>query len=283
LCLWLSGGGGGLGLGGGFSSSLGINLGGSLGSLGINLLGLCGGSRLSSLVFSSKIGSVFNTNGMSSLLFQGFEKFNIFSFAGSGSLPGFDLGSLEDSLSSKSDIGDESLDSGGLIVDLSSLFDFSGVEDNISSGIVLLCEVEKFSDSGGSLGTSSSWLLFIGESFNGCITLLNDAKSQSRDIGSNDTSSNGFLFSLTSSSGSIGGVSFRHEDTGSASNENTLLHGKSVLVVSSCDLQDVILPAVTKGISRDFSTESLAHEDRELVFVINNEGKILTGCRISDV
>jgi len=168
----------GLGLSGGLSSSLGINLGsgGGLGGLsssfGINLGGGLSSSRRE--ILSSDFSGMFNTNSVSLLLLQGFEKFNIFGFASSGSDPSFLLGGLEDSLSSESDIGDESLDLWGLVVDLSSLFDFSGVEDNISSGIILLCEVEQFSDSGGSLGTSSSGSLFVGESFNGCITLLNN-------------------------------------------------------------------------------------------------------------
>jgi hypothetical protein len=78
-------------------------------------------------------------------------------------------------------------------------------------------------------------------------------------------------------------VSLRHEDTGSSGNEDTLFHGKSVLIVSTGDLNDVIFPAITKSVSRDFSTDSLAHEDRELMFVINNKWKILSGNRVRDV
>lgn len=72
---------------------------------------------------------------------------------------------LIDSLSSKSGIGDESLDSGGLPVGLSVLFNLSAVKKNESSWVIFLLKIEQFSNSGGSLGTESSWFLVVGQSF----------------------------------------------------------------------------------------------------------------------
>jgi len=165
LSCWL---GGGLS-GGSLSGSGGGSLSGSSGLSGILLTSLGGGLLVfrGSLfgLFGSFSGSSFSSflmGIMKSLLSEGLEELNVFSGGLQASLISFFLFSLVQSLSSESNISDESLDLGSLVSNFSTLFDLSGVEKSKSSNIVFLVKSEQSSDSGGSLGTESSGFLFIG-------------------------------------------------------------------------------------------------------------------------
>ncbi len=98
--------------------------------------------------------------------------------------------------------------------------------------------------------------------FNNGVTLLDDSKSEGRNIGANNAASNRLLLSFTRSSGSVGGVSFRHEESGSALDEDTLLHCEAVLIISSGDFKDIALPVVSKDAGVDFLSHLLSVEGK---------------------
>jgi len=279
----LSGGGGTLGrgstlLGGGGGSTLGWD--GTLDwSLGVFSTGLGWGSfsfgGFGFFLLACSVGD--------SLLSQVLEEFDIFAGSLLGSLPSFFLFSSVQLLSSESDVGDQSLDLGGLIVDLAVLFNLSGVKENESSWIVGLLEIEQFTNSGGSLGTSSSWFLIIGQTFDFSFTLLDNCKSQNGEIVSDDAASDGLSLSFTGSSWSEAAVSLFHEDSGSASDEDTLFHGESVLIVSSGNFEQVALEFVTKFISSDFLTHSFTEESSQFFIVVNDDGLLEASDRVRNV
>jgi len=285
--LGLSGGGGlgvsllgGVGLLGGVNLRLGLSSSLSGGSLNFRLLsrsssGGGGGGSSSSLLFLG--------GGFDSLLSQGLEKLDVFSLSLLGSLPSFLLFSLIDSLSSESDIGDESLDFGGLPVGLSVLFNLSAVEENESSWIIFLLKIEQFSNSGGSLGSESSWFLVIGQTCNWLFASLDDGEGKNREIRTDNASSDGLSLSFTSSSGSIAAVSLTHENSGSSLDKNTLLHGETVLVVSTGDLEDISLVFIAKVISWHFGSHSLTEEGGKFLVVINNDSLLKASHRVGNV
>jgi len=165
-----------------------------------------------------------------------------------GSLPSSLLVGLVDSLSSESGVSDQSLDLGSLVSDgLAFLFDLSS--DDESSDIIILGQSEKFSDSGGSLGSESLGLLGVGKTSNGLFTNLDDSKGDDGKIGSDDASSDGLSLSFSSSSRSVASGVFSHQESNSAVGQDTLLHRETLFVVSSHDLNNVSLELVTKGIS----------------------------------
>jgi len=172
--------------GGGGGSGLASGLGG--GSLGVDLLGFSLGS--SGIL-------LFLGGGFDSLLSQVLEELDVFSGSLLGSLPSFLLFFLIDSLSSESDVSDESLDLRGLPVGLSVLFNLSGVKKNKSSWVVFLLKIEQLSNSGGSLGTESSGLLVISQSSDGLFTGLNNREGKNGEIGTDDASSDGLSLSFT--------------------------------------------------------------------------------------
>jgi len=199
-----------------------------------------------------------------------------------GSFPSSLLVGLVDSLSSESSVSDQSLDLGGLVSDgLAFLFDLSS--DDESSDIIILGQSEKFSDSGGSLGSESLGELGISEASNLLFTNLDDSKGKSGKIRSDDASSNGLSLSFTSSSGSVALVASLHEESDSSLDKDTLLHGETVLIITAGNFEDVSLEFVTKTITFDFLAHSSTVEDGKLLFVINTDGLLAAGGRAGDV
>jgi hypothetical protein len=285
----LLGGGSRLGLSGG-SLLLSGTLGSSLASLfsdltllsgdGSGLLASSGSSGGVSLIKGGSLGFLLVGNFF--LVFSGlllsvfFEDLLVFSNGSSGSFPSSLLVGLVDSLSSESSISDQSLDLGGLISDgLAFLFDLSS--DDESSDIIILGQSEKFSDSGGSLGSESLGLLGVSKTSNGLFTDLDDGEGNDGKIGSNDASSNGLSLSFTSSSGSVALVASLHEESDSTLDKDTLLHGETILIVTTSNFEDVSLEFITKVFTVDFLSHSSTVEGRKLLFIVDSNRLLTAG------
>jgi len=199
-----------------------------------------------------------------------------------GSFPSSLLVSLVNSLSSESSISDQSLDLGSLISDgLAFLFDLSS--DDESSDIIILGQSEELSDSGGSLGSKSLGLLGVSETSNGLFTDLGNGKGDDGKIGSDDTSSDGLSLSFTSSSGSVALSASLHQESDSSLDEDTLLHGETILVVSSGNFESVTLEFVTKTFTVNFLAHSSSVEDGKLLFIVDSEWLLAAGRGAGDV
>jgi hypothetical protein len=196
------------------------SLGSSSNSLFLSNRGLLSGrglGLLSSLIhgrfLSGNIGRLLGSFSLSPFI----QEFLVF-FAGLLSLDnsvGFIF--LLDSLVSQSGFSNNSLDLGSF----SSLFSRSGFpsssdgefsDQNLSLFFIvsIIFNLEIFSNFGCSLGSQSSGLFIIGQTFNILFSLFNNRNSQNSDVGINNTSSDGFSLSFTGSSGSVTRVSFAH-------------------------------------------------------------------------
>ena len=118
-----------------------------------------------------------------------------------GFLESVNLVSLVELLSSDSLFSDESLNLWWFVEGLVSLLDFSS--HDILSNIILLSKGEYLSNITGSLGSESSWLLSISDTFDFSISLLGDSECDDGKIWSTDAASNWLSLSLSSSSGSV--------------------------------------------------------------------------------
>jgi len=282
------------GLGRGFLLGDGGLSGGSLGG------GSLGGSGLSSLALSSGdgglnffLGSVLSMSSFLSvsnffsvlsglLLSVFFEDLLVVSLSLSGSFPSGLLVSLVNSLSSESVVSDQSLDLGGLSSDgLAFLFDLSS--DNKSSNVIILVQSEELSDLGGSLGAESLGDLIVGQTFDIGFTLLGDGESDNGKIGSDDAASDGLSLSFTLSSGSVAGLASTHKKSDSTLDEDTLLHGETVLIVTTGNFEDVSLEFITKSVTFDFLAHSFTVEDGKLLVIIDGDGLLATSSGAGDV
>jgi len=275
--------GGSLGLSSGSlsgSSSSGLDSLAGLSGDGSGLLTSSGSSGSVSLVKRSSLGFLLVLDFLlvlsSLLLSEFFEDLLVVSGGLLGSLPSSLLVGLVDSLSSESSVSDQSLDLGGLVSDgLAFLFDLSS--DDESSDIIILGQSEKFSDSGGSLGSESLGKLGVSETSNGLFTDLDDSKSDDGKIGSDDASSDGLSLSFTGSSGSVALVASLHEKSDSSLDKDTLLHGETILIVTTGNFEDVSLEFITKLVAFDFLTHSSSVEEAKLLFIIDRNGLLAAG------
>lgn len=286
--LLLGGGGslllsrGSLGLSGGTlsGSSSGLDSLAGLSGDGGGLLTSSGSSGSVSLVKRSSLSFLLVLDFFlvlsSLLLSEFFEDLLVVSGGLLGSLPSSLLVGLIDSLSSESSVSDQSLDLGSLISDgLAFLFDLSS--DDESSDIIILGQSEKFSDSGGSLGSESLGKLGVSETSDGLFTDLDNSKSDDGKIGSDDASSDGLSLSFTGSSGSVALVASLHEESDSSLDKDTLLHGETILIVTTGNFEDVSLEFITKLVAFNFLTHSSSVEEAKLLFIVDRNGLLAAG------
>ena len=103
-----------------------------------------------------------------------------------GLLEALNLCSLNELLSSKSLLGNESLDLRALVESLVTLLDLTA--NNVLSHIVLLAKSEDLADVASSLGSESARLVVGGNTLDISITLLDNLKSDNSKIGTADAS-----------------------------------------------------------------------------------------------
>ena len=165
------------------------------------------------------------------------------------------------SLSLQNDGSDQTLDFGGFCGGFLSFFGGELTTDDILADVVLLGQIEHFSDFGGSLGSETLGDLNISQSWDVLLTLLDNNQGQGREIRSNDATTNRLSLALTGSAGSVAGVALREQETDTSRGQDTLLHGKTLLVVTSSNLEDVAFELVAEGITDNFGSHSLVVED----------------------
>ena len=108
----------------------------------------------------------------------------------------------------------------------------------------------------------------IGETGEIFVALFDDDDREDREIGTDDAPSDGFAFTFTGTTRTVAGVTFGKEEANTCWVEDTLkwlrklrdgrgkyiLHGKSLLVVSAGDLENVAFEFVANRVSGDFLT-----------------------------
>lgn len=73
------------------------------------------------------------------------------------------------------------------------------------------------------------------------VTFLDDDQVENAEVGVNNATTDRFAFALTSPAGTVAGVTLAKKQTHTAVSENALLHGKSLLVVTSADAHHITL------------------------------------------
>jgi hypothetical protein len=133
----------------------------------------------------------------------------------------------------------------------------AGEKDIRNTYIVFLGETKELADLGCALWTETLWVNDICDAWDLGITLLNDAECENGEIHRDDTSTNRFTLSLSSSAGSVARVSLREEKADPSWVHNTLLHWETLLVVTTSDPEDISLELVSDGIPRNLSAHSV--------------------------
>lgn len=178
--------------------------------------------------------------------------------------------------------GNQTLDLGGLgVLGLALLGD--GTADDELADVVLLVETEETADLGGTLGAESLGDDSVGETGQLTLTLLDDAQGQDGEIETGDGTTDRLALTLTGAAGAVAAVAIGEEETGTGGKENTLLHGETLLVVTTGDLEKVTLELITEGVADNFGSHALLHEGTELALIVNLDDLLRPIGRVRDV
>jgi len=141
--------------------------------------------------------------------------------------------------------------------------------NHVFPNIVLLTKVEEFPDLGRTLGTKSLGENSVGKGGDLGITLFDDDEGKHGDVGSNDTATNRFAPTLASAASSVTGVTVGKKESNTVGQENTLLHRKTLLVVTTSDAENVSLPFVSERVSWNFLSDFLVEKYTVSLLVVD--------------
>mmetsp|Transcript_6440 Transcript_6440/g.7399 ORF Transcript_6440/g.7399 Transcript_6440/m.7399 type:complete len:217 (-) Transcript_6440:224-874(-) len=152
-------------------------------------------------------------------------------------------------LALKLDGGDKTLDSGGLGVLLAVLLEVAA--GDVFADIVILGEQEQLADLGCTLGGKTTRNLGIGKSGKLVITNFDDDQVQGGKVRGDDATTGGLATALTvAASVTLEALSVPgHEKTDTSWGEHTLLHGETLLVLATSDLEDVALELIAQAVA----------------------------------
>jgi hypothetical protein len=162
----------------------------------------------------------------------------------------------------ESDRGDKTLDLGSLGVGLLlGVLGLNLTTNDELTDIISLVQVEELADVVGTLGSETLGDSSIGQSRDVLFTLLDNDKGEDGQVRVDNASTDGLSLALTSATSTVGGVTLAQEKTDTVGKKNTLLHGETLLIVTTGDAENVTLELVTNGVTRNFSGHTLVHED----------------------
>jgi hypothetical protein len=101
----------------------------------------------------------------------------------------------------------------------------------------------------------------VSEAFNFGITLLEHNKVDGGKIGANNATTDRFALALSLAARAVASGTLPHEERHTSSGQNTLLHGKTLLVVTARDAENVALEFLTKLVTFNFGGHALVVKD----------------------
>jgi len=171
-----------------------------------------------------------------------------------GSLPRTNLALLGLLLAADPLVRDQTLDLRRLVEGLVTHFELAA--DDVFGNIILGAEGERLPDLASSLRAESARLLVISQAGNFAGAFLKHLKGNDAEIGAGDAASDGLALALTSSLGAVRLNSRLHEDSDSAVDKDSLLHGKALLVVAAGDSERVTLEFISQNLALDIGAHS---------------------------
>lgn len=121
--------------------------------------------------------------------------------------------------------------------------------------IVLLGEAKELADLGGALGSKALGVDNVGQTGDVLLALLDNRQSKDGQVHADNATADRLALALAGAAGAVAGVAVGEEEADTGRVHNTLLHRETLLVVTAGNAEDVALPLVAEGLSRDL----LAH------------------------
>lgn len=182
------------------------------------------------------------------------------------------------------DGSDEALDLGALDARLAT-FLLAGDDalDNVLADIVFLGQVEELANLASTLGTQTAGNGSISQTGQVSIALLDNDQAQDSQVVSDNAATDALALAFTVTASTIAALTLGEEQANTVVQQDTLLHGETLLVVTTGDLENVALEFFTQGITFDFLGDALVHEGAQLAFIIDFNELLATSGRVSNV
>lgn len=94
----------------------------------------------------------------------------------------------------------------------------------------------------------------VGETGDLLVALLDDAESKDGKVHADDAATDRLSLALTSAAGAVARVTLGEKEADTGRVHDTLLHGETLLVVSTSDTEDVALELITDRVTGNLST-----------------------------
>lgn len=229
---------------------------------GLLLLGRLGGNE-------GSVGTGLGDGGGALLLVDGLEELVVLLLV--SDLLGVTSGLLVDLLATaaESDGGDETLDLGGNSAITLSFLSGDGAADDELTDIVVLGQVEELANARGTLGTEALSDSLISDVGDLLLSLLNDNNVDDRHLRGDDASADRLSTTISLATVGVVTVGSVQKKANSVGSQDSLLHGKTLLIESSSDTEDVSLVLVSQEFSRDILTDALIVEGAVLALLID--------------
>ena len=156
-------------------------------------------------------------------------------------------GALVGTLVAETQVGHQTLDLGRLVTLVAVVLELAA--DHELADVVLLAQTEQLADVARTLRTQAAGLRggLVGQTRNLLLALLHDHQVQNADVGTHDAATHGLALTLTLdvirafrthvATSTVAGHTVGEEQTHTVVAENSLLHGETLLVVSSSDAE----------------------------------------------
>jgi len=146
--------------------------------------------------------------------------------------------------------GDQTLDTDSLealdgLAILGARLDLLAVGVGILADIIILAQVEELPDLAGSLGTETAGNVFVSDTGQLGLSLLDNDQVEGRHVRSDNASTDRLSLALSVTSGTVSRVTSTQQEANTALNEHTLHHGETLFVISTSDFEDITLELVS--------------------------------------
>jgi len=168
---------------------------------------------------------------------------------------------------------------------LATLLLVGGLTSNdVLEHIILVSEVEQLADLAGTFGTTTAGDNLVGKTRDLLLTLLdNDAVDHRKIIGNDAATDSATATHTITVTTTIADSTGLKKKTNTVIDKNTLLHGETILIITTSDTKNVAFEFITKRRCIYFVTDTHFHENAEFLLIIKVEHLLTTCGRASDV
>lgn len=149
--------------------------------------------------------------------------------------------------------------------------------------IILLGEAKHSPDLGGPLGTEPLGVDSVGEAWDVCIALLDDAEGEDGQVHADDAAADRLALALAAAAGAVARVAICEQEPDTGRVHDALLHGEALLVVAAGDSEDVALELVADAVAGHLCAHALLHEDAQLALILDLDQLLRAVGRVGNV